>query len=147
MAIVSPAFTVSPSRTRTSRMRPVVLEATAESSPSIRPLTTTMLFGIGGAAKKIFQIRNAAAIRTTPATIIRIRRRRVAACFVFSSAACLAFSSAAFLSLSAGSGLALSAAAGFAPGGSVCFFCSACSVALSAVGVVICLPSVSLPAS
>jgi len=52
-------------------------------------------------------------IRTTPATIIRIRRRRVAACFAFSSAACLALSSAAFFSLSAGSGLA--------PGGSVCF--------------------------
>ena len=101
-----------------------------------------MLFGIRGAAKKIFQIRSAATIRTTPATIIRIRRRLVAACFIFSSAAFfslsaesgLALSTAAGFALSATvgfavsvtTGLALSAGAGFALGGSVCFFCSAC---------------------
>src|SRR5262245_12209319 len=43
--MVSPALTLSPSRNRISRIRPLVLGEMAESSPSIRPLNTTMLSG------------------------------------------------------------------------------------------------------
>jgi len=41
--------------------RPVVFAATAESSPSIRPLRTTMLAGTAGAARNIFQMKHAPA--------------------------------------------------------------------------------------
>src|SRR5262249_36502316 len=47
----SPALTLSPSRTRTSRMRPAILAATAESSPSTRPVSSTTLDGVDGPAK------------------------------------------------------------------------------------------------
>src|SRR5579883_2352453 len=53
-----PAVTESPSRTVTSRTLPLVLGATAESSPSIRPLRATMLGGRLGEAKNNFQINN-----------------------------------------------------------------------------------------
>ena len=53
-AITWPAETVSPSRTVTSRIFPVTFGATAESSPSIRPLSATMLSGKLGLAKKTF---------------------------------------------------------------------------------------------
>src|SRR6266851_5895999 len=39
----------SPSRTRISRMRPATLAATAESSPSTRPVSSTTLDGVDGA--------------------------------------------------------------------------------------------------
>src|SRR5258707_8384333 len=38
----------SPSRTRISRMRPATLAATAESSPSTRPVSSTTLDGVDG---------------------------------------------------------------------------------------------------
>src|SRR5207253_7220620 len=44
-------LTLSPSRKRISAIRPLVFDATAESSPSIRPLKATRLSGIPGVAK------------------------------------------------------------------------------------------------
>jgi hypothetical protein len=44
--------------------RPVVFAATAESSPSIRALRTSMLAGTAGAARNIFQMKHAPAAVT-----------------------------------------------------------------------------------
>src|SRR5262249_7624575 len=76
--MTSPAFTASPSLNRTSRIRPVVLGATAESSPSIRPLNKTRLSGTGGEEKNAFQMPKAApasASNTMSTTITRRARR------------------------------------------------------------------------
>src|SRR5258706_120465 len=45
IAMMSPAFTASPSRNLISRMRPLVFGEIAESSPSTRPLRATILSG------------------------------------------------------------------------------------------------------
>jgi hypothetical protein len=160
MAIVSPALTLSPSRTRTSRMRPVVLEATAESSPSIRPLTTTMLFGIRGAAKKISRLeappqsgprqQRSSGLGVVGRGLLRLfvgcLLSLFVRCFLFlfplgrlGAVRCGWIRAVGYVGFAASvaAGLAASAGAGFAPGGSVCLFCSACSGALSSVGVVI----------
>src|ERR1700722_1522917 len=74
-AIIWPAVTVSPSRTVISRIFPFVFGATAESSPSMRPLSATMLAGRFGVAKKIFQIKAAATITPTIIKILAMRER------------------------------------------------------------------------
>src|SRR5581483_4510697 len=68
-AITSPALTMSPSRTRISRMRPETFAAMVESSPSMRPLSTMMLCGTGG-----WRIRNHHSRNPPAITIARITR-------------------------------------------------------------------------
>src|SRR5215471_13848154 len=84
-----PASTRSPSRTVISRIRPLVLAATAESSPSIRPLTAITPGGSTGPAKKTRQTTTPAAATTiSSASPARARRRRPRAggCSLFGGA-------------------------------------------------------------
>src|ERR1700693_4436734 len=74
-AMTWPAVTVSPSRTVTSRIFPLVFGATAESSPSMRPLSAMMLAGRLGVEKNIFQITNAANMTPTMRKILTTRER------------------------------------------------------------------------
>src|SRR5262249_56164949 len=68
-------------------MRPEVLAPTAESSPSIRPLTAITPAGVPAPAKNIFHTPNAARpVSTRAAAIITRRRRRRAGCGVFAAA-------------------------------------------------------------
>src|ERR1700674_5764051 len=84
-AMTWPAHTVSPSRTVTSRIFPLVFGATAESSPSMRPLTAMMLAGRLGVAKNIFQIKSA--MMTTPAMSKILATRERGALFSAGAAA------------------------------------------------------------
>src|SRR5260221_10737822 len=68
----------SPSRTRISRMRPATLAATAESSPSTRPVSSTMLDGVDGPAKNSRQ--------TTRPTIARAATAITGATFLLDAA-------------------------------------------------------------
>src|SRR5215471_8405977 len=70
-----PACTWSPSRTVISRIRPEVLAPTAESSPSIRPLTAMTPAGVPGAAKNAFHMPNAPRPMSTSAAAIITRGR------------------------------------------------------------------------
>src|SRR5580700_3836466 len=73
---MSPALTVSPSRTRISMIRPAVFGETAESSPSMRPLTVTMLSGTFGFAKYPLQMKKAATPSATTISGNTFRRGR-----------------------------------------------------------------------
>src|SRR5579864_1580874 len=74
-ATTCPAVTVSPSRTVTSRIFPLVFGDTAESSPSMRPLSAMMLAGRLGVAKNIFQMTSAAKMTPAMRKILATRER------------------------------------------------------------------------
>src|SRR5215470_9651120 len=74
--MTSPAFTTSPSRTVISRIRPEVLDAMAESSPSIRPLTAITPGGRAGGASRNHQAATPAPISSRTMAAARISRRR-----------------------------------------------------------------------
>src|SRR5437870_4778147 len=70
-----PASTGSPSRTVISRIRPDVFAATAELSPSMRPLTAITPGGTAGGARTRRHTANPARPATSTATIATRRRR------------------------------------------------------------------------
>src|SRR5438132_1103400 len=70
-----PASTGSPSRTVISRIRPDVFAATAELSPSMRPLTAITPGGTAGGARTRRHPANPARPATSTATIATRRRR------------------------------------------------------------------------
>ena len=83
--MTSPWSTWSPSRKRTSRIRPLVLLAIAESSPSMRPLSTTTLSGMSGARSTRQPMTAAMSTPSpTPMRIRRVRRIRAASTSPFS---------------------------------------------------------------